>query len=89
MHSLYIELNHGGGHKMGRIDIGSHRITKNDENKVICPWIQGKAPKGFKQKCFLSTEASYMCAAHHLHKISDFPELTTNDIKTNQIHRRG
>ncbi len=61
MHSLYIELNHGGGHKMGRIDIGSHRITKNDENKVICPWIQGKAPKGFKQTQRVETGNDNLC----------------------------
>ena len=60
----------------------------NYKRQVICPWEKGFSPKGYRQRGFLSHETSYMCALGHLHKVGDFPELTTNDIKSNQIHTR-
>ncbi len=75
---------------MGRIDIGEHSITTDEENRVICPGEKLlKIKKSRRKRLIMSDDATYMCKQGHLHLVSDFPRLNTNDIKDHQIHTRG
>ncbi len=71
------------------MEVNGHRISTDEWGEVICPWDTGEAPRGWRHKRYLASECAYYCSSGHLHKLKEFPELNTNDIKPGQIHTRG
>ncbi len=73
---------------MARINRGSWRIDLDGQDQVICPYVYGHLPDRPRKMAIMSDEETWMCKLGHLHYAKDFPRLTTNDIKDNQIYTR-